>query len=184
MKYLKLSLSLALLFSVSAFSGSAIAGKEAFTMGPVIQGFGQNAPVEQTVPVAKTQKFKIAFDIAKQGETDAANRKINSLARFINMHARAGVPAENIELAMVIHGKASYDFMNNKVYKEKFGTDNPNADLIEQLVANNVKFYLCGQSAAFYDLNKDMLLPGVDMVLSAMTTHAILQQEGFTLNPF
>jgi len=28
------------------------------------------------------------------------------------------------------------------------------------------------------------LLPGVEMALSAMTAHAILQQEGYTLNPF
>jgi len=27
-------------------------------------------------------------------------------------------------------------------------------------------------------------LPGVTMALSAMTAHALLQQDGYTLNPF
>jgi hypothetical protein len=28
------------------------------------------------------------------------------------------------------------------------------------------------------------LLPGVEMALSAMTAHALLQQQGYTFNPF
>ncbi|UAA40886.1 DsrE family protein [Paraneptunicella aestuarii] len=179
MKYSALILSSSILFS-----SATLAGKEAFTSGPVIEGFGENAPVKQTHPVSANQKFKIAFDIADQGDSGAVNRKINSLARFINMQARAGVPVENIQLAMVIHGKAGYDFLNNAAYKAKFGVDNPNSELLKQLVANNVKFYLCGQSAAFLDIKQDMLVDGVDMALSAMTTHALLQQDGYTLNPF
>lgn len=179
MKYSVLILSSSILFS-----SAVLAGKDAFTSGPVIEGFGENAPVKQTHPVSANQKFKIAFDIAEQGSADAVNRKINSLARFINMQARAGVPVDNIQLAMVIHGKASYDFLNNKAYKEKFGVDNPNSELLKQLVAHNVKFYVCGQSAAFFDIKDGMLVDGVDMALSAMTAHALLQQDGFTLNPF
>jgi len=29
-----------------------------------------------------------------------------------------------------------------------------------------------------------MLAPGVEMTLSAMTAHALLQQDGYTMNPF
>jgi len=35
-----------------------------------------------------------------------------------------------------------------------------------------------------FDVGKDDLLPGVERVLSAMTLHALLQQQGYTLNPF
>jgi hypothetical protein len=34
------------------------------------------------------------------------------------------------------------------------------------------------------DVATDDLLPGVEMALSAMTAHALLQNSGFTLNPF
>jgi hypothetical protein len=36
----------------------------------------------------------------------------------------------------------------------------------------------------YYDIGKDDLLPKVELSLSAMTTHAQLQSQGYTLNPF
>ena len=50
--------------------------------------------------------------------------------------------------------------------------------------SNNDHIILGGQSAAYYEIGVEDLLPGVDMALSAMTAHALLQQDGFTLNPF
>jgi intracellular sulfur oxidation DsrE/DsrF family protein len=47
-----------------------------------------------------------------------------------------------------------------------------------------VKIIVCGQTAAYYGVKTDELLPGVQMALSAMTAHALLQQQGYTLNPF
>jgi intracellular sulfur oxidation DsrE/DsrF family protein len=74
--------------------------------------------------------------------------------------------------------------IKKKLYHEKFQQDNLNADLLQQLMKNQVKVYLCGQSAAYYDITNDMLQPGIKMALSAMTAHAVLQSEGYSLNPF
>ena len=96
------------------------------------------------------------------------------------MHAAAGVPAENMEVAIVVHGGAHRDLFTD----EARGAPNPNAELIAELVAAGVRIELCGQTAAYYDVTPDKVLPGVTIALSAMTSHALLQQEGFTLNPF
>jgi hypothetical protein len=40
------------------------------------------------------------------------------------------------------------------------------------------------ESAAAYGIKPEDLIPGVEMALSAMTAHALLQQNGFTVNPF
>jgi len=56
--------------------------------------------------------------------------------------------------------------------------------LIKELTENGVEIYLCGQSAAYYGIEKKDLLPNVRMALSAMTAHAILQQKDYTVNPF
>jgi intracellular sulfur oxidation DsrE/DsrF family protein len=61
---------------------------------------------------------------------------------------------------------------------------NPNGALIDALRAKGVRVIVCGQSAAAYDVQKADLYPGVEMALSAMTAHALLQQQGYTLNPF
>jgi len=165
-------------------ANSAVAGADKFAAGPAIKDYGKHANVQQDLVLNKKATFKVAFDISAQGEAGAINRKIETLARFINMHVANGIAAENIELALVVHGKAGFDLINKKRYHEKLQQDNLNADLLQQLMKNQVKVYLCGQSAAYYDITNDMLQPGIKMALSAMTAHAVLQSEGYSLNPF
>ena len=178
MKIIKL---LSLLISLSFLQVSY--GSE-FTPGPAIKNFGENAVVNADSQLPKNQKFKIAFDIGKQGDADKPNRSINSLARFINMHIRAGVKPKNITLALVVHGKAANDLLSNEAYQEKFLSDNPNHNLIKELLNNRTEIFLCGQTAAYYEIKNSDLQDGVQMSLSAMTAHALLQQQGYTLNPF
>lgn len=154
-----------------------------FTPGPVIKDFGAVADVKQTHPLKGDEHFKIVFDAAKRGEVDKVNRKFESLARFLNMQARAGVKPEQVALALVVHGGASFDLMTNAAYRKKFQHDNPNAPLIAELFKHKVRIILCGQAAAAQGITAEDLLPGVEVALSAMTAHALLQQQGYTLNP-
>ncbi|MDP4945013.1 DsrE family protein [Alishewanella sp. SMS8] len=156
-----------------------------FKTGPVFNDFGPTAPVQQTEPLPANTVFKLAFDVAKAAEPGKLNRSIESAARFINMHVAAGVPLENIQLAVVVHGSASLEMTNPKFYAaNKDGLKNSSATAIAQLQEKGVKFYLCGQSAAAYGISNADLLPGVNMALSAMTAHVLLQQQGFAINPF
>ncbi|WP_105199604.1 DsrE family protein [Pseudoalteromonas sp. T1lg10] len=151
---------------------------------PVIQDFGYFYQVPEHATIAADTRFKIAFDVAPAAKAGEQNNHINSLARFINMHVAHGVKPENIELALVVHGGASVDVLSNKFYKERFGVDNKNQALIRQLLDNNTQVFVCGQSATHYKISAEQLVPGVQMALSAMTAHAQLQQQGYTLNPF
>jgi intracellular sulfur oxidation DsrE/DsrF family protein len=160
------------------------AGLEAFSNGTQIKDFGKIAQVDSDTQLDKDHKFNVVFDLGKQGDNDAVNRSIDSLARFINMHVQAGIKAENINLALVVHGKAAYDLLNNESYEQEFLVSNPNAKLLKDLLGNRVDIYLCGQTAAYYSIRNENLYSGVKMALSAMTAHALLQQQGYTLNPF
>ncbi|WMS86385.1 DsrE family protein [Pleionea litopenaei] len=155
-----------------------------FNTGPLIKQYGPNATVETTFKFPETTGFKVAFDLADAGPDDDVNRRINSLARFLNMHVQAGVNPDNIELALVVHGKALHDLLNDQASKNKLSRRNPNKPLIEELMKHNVSFIVCGQSSTYYDIANDEFLPGVKVALSAMTAHALLQQQGYTLNPF
>ena len=163
---------------------TAVAQIENFKAGPVFKDFGKVAPVEQSEPVAKDTVFKVTFDVTKAADPDKINRTIDSAARFINMHVAAGIPLENIHIAVVVHGGATLD-MTNQVFfaAHKDGAKNASAAAIAQLQEHGVRFYLCGQSAAANGITNADLLPGVKMALSAMTAHALLQQQGYTLNP-
>jgi intracellular sulfur oxidation DsrE/DsrF family protein len=56
--------------------------------------------------------------------------------------------------------------------------------LVEALLDKDVRFVLCGQSVAAHGIDPESLIPGVELSLSAMTAHAVLQQRGYTVNPF
>ncbi len=175
----------ALFCGVFALSAPAMAQLEGFETGPVFGNFGPTAPVQTDTPLAKDAQFKIAFDVAKKADAGKLNRTIESAARFINMHVAAGIPAENIKLAIVVHGGASVDLTRQDIYGARNeGATNGSADAIAVLQKHGVAFHLCGQSAAAYKIANADLLPGVKMDLSAMTAHALLQQQGYTLNPF
>ncbi|WP_345721972.1 DsrE family protein [Qipengyuania intermedia] len=148
----------------------------AFKTGPVFAQFGPHAPVEGIGEVPGDTEFSIAFDVAKPADEGARNRGFESAARFINMHVAHGVPEENIRIAVVVHGKAVNDLLAKP--------DNTSADMVQVMLGEGVRFIVCGQSAAAYGVTQDDLLPGVEMALSAMTAHALLQQRGYTVNPF
>ena len=159
--------------------GSAFADTSSFSTGPVITEFGPKVEIPDD-QVSKTSVFKVAFDVADKADDGVINRQLESVARFLNMHAAAGVPVENMQLAIVVHGGASKDL----VWEDEKGGDNPSAPLVTALIEAGVSIELCGQSAAYYGIESEDLLPGVRMRLSAMTAHAQLQQRGFTVNPF
>ena len=162
----------------------AFADDAAFSTGPVIAEFGPAAAVETDFDIPEGAAFKHSFDVSKQAEAGALNRSLVSAARFLNMHGRAGVAPENMALALVIHGGATKDVTKAGYYAETVGGENANAALINALRAQGVRIIVCGQSAAYYGVANDDLLPGVEMALSAMTAHALLQQQGYTVNPF
>lgn len=171
----------ALVFASVFLAGHvAHAGPADFSPGPLIAEYGGVARVEGADPLPADAAFRVVFDVSEAAEPGALSRRLESAARFLNMHAAAGVPEENINVAIVVHGGASRDLRR----EPQAGEDNANAPLIAALIAHGVKIYLCGQTAAYYDIEPEDLLPGVRLSLSAMTAHALLQQEGYTLNPF
>jgi intracellular sulfur oxidation DsrE/DsrF family protein len=176
-------------FIIIALVGVAVLGpvsaqESAFSTGPLIKDYGPAASIEGREAIPPGTKFKVSFDVAKQAEPGKLNRTFVGSARFLNMHAKAGVPVGDMKLAVVVHGSAVHDVTNAVKYGEKHTEKNANADLIKVLLANGVEIYVCGQSATYQNVHKDDLLPGVKMSLSAMTAHAMLQQSGYTVNPF
>ena len=163
------------LLILAACTTVAFADDRTFTMGPVFTDYGPVANIDVTTPIPPGTAFKHSFDVSTPAATGDPNSTLVSVARFINMLARAGMPAGNIRVAVVVHGKA---------VKEMADEQSASARLIAELTDQGVRIIVCGQSAAYYDVATDDLLPGVEMALSAMTAHAVLQQQGYTLNPF
>jgi intracellular sulfur oxidation DsrE/DsrF family protein len=152
----------------------------------IIKDYGQTFNVEN--PDIKTDmdaNHKIIFDVTQSSEDKSVvNKYIETAARFLNMHAKAGLKPEQLHVAMTLHGGAWQDVMTNEAYKEKFGVDNPNFELINQLTEAGVDIILCGQTAGARGLNKTNVNPNVKFALSAMTALLQYQNNGYRFLKF
>lgn len=177
---------LCLMTFVLLFSSEITAQKAERNMGPVIENFGPVFSVENPDFVTDTSKvYKVVFDVHDTPEDRTkVNPMLNTLARFLNMHAQAGVPIENLKVACVIHNKASHDVLNNEGYRAKFGVDNPNVPLLAALKEVGAAVYICGQSIAAREVDRNNLAESVKVGLSAMTVILSLESEGYTLIKF
>lgn len=147
-----------------------------FHPGTYVAEFGPIASVDSDLAIPKKAKFKVRYDVKDAAQPGELSKNLVAVARFLNMSVENGVDPKNIKLAVIVHGGATKDLTKRD--------DNSNAALIAALTEKGVDIYLCGQSAAAYDVKKEDLLPGVKMSLSAMHAHAILDAEGYSLNPF
>ena len=155
------------------------------TTGPVIASYGASFVVDdRDVPLIENHMYRVFWEITGyNGEPEAVNRNLDKVARFLNLHAKNGVPEENMDLAVVLHGTALMNALNDESYQTRFQLQNPNLDLMQKLAAAGVRFYVCGQSMGFRGFAKDELAEPVELATSAMTMVHQLQFEGYTLQP-
>jgi len=184
MKSINLITRLLLLSIISLMSLTLDA--ETTIKGPVFDDYGAVYKIKDlNVPLVKSFKYKVLFDISKTSESeDQINRNIESIARFINMHVMHGVKLKNIDIAVVLHSRATRDGLNHKAYEERYLVKNPTLDLIDKLHAKGVKFYQCGQSAYYQNVKTKDLNKNVGMALSALTMLTELQADGYQLIPW
>jgi|APFEC2959095136_1045048.scaffolds.fasta_scaffold00096_50 intracellular sulfur oxidation DsrE/DsrF family protein len=153
--------------------------------GPVFPDVAPIATIESDMPLPAEAVFKVTYDVTAQATPGSVNRAFETAPRFINGHVEAGVPAKNINIAYVVHGKAIIDLLKPAAYAARTdGKANATAALVEKLLAHQVNFYICGQSAVAQGIAKSELLPGVKMAISASSAHAMLGMQGYTLIPF
>ena len=156
------------------------------SMGPVVAEYGPVFEVASPDFATELERdYRAVFDVARSPEQgDGANPSIVTVARFLNMHAQAGVPQARLRAALVLHGAAGKDALHDLAYRQRFGRSNPNAPLIDKLHESGVRIILCGQTAASRGFERGELAEPVELALSAMTALVALQRDGFELIAF
>ena len=174
---------LVIVILVSVFITNAI--EASAKKGPTLTNYGPIMPVkDMDEPLPENFKYRAVFDVVSTAsEVDSHSRRLESVARFINMHTDRGVDIKDIDIAVVIHGKAAKDILTDEAYATKFQTNNPNKEMIESLAKVGVKFYICGQTSDFRKYSRKDILPEVSIALSAMTQLVVYQSKGYALLP-
>lgn len=153
--------------------------------GPVINAGGKHAPVPNMTFEIPRLTYKVVWDIevgpARLGDL---NDEYNVPARFVNQGAAMGLKRENVQAAVVIHGAAGEEMLENAEYKARKGVDNPNIALLSEMSRAGVRIILCGQTVDSRKMPRDKILPFVEIAPSAAWAHAVLLRQGYTVNPF
>jgi intracellular sulfur oxidation DsrE/DsrF family protein len=152
---------------------------------PIIKDFGTINKIDEVAPNEANLDYKIVIDLKSSNENyKAVNKGLNNVARLLNLHGVAGVPLAKLHVAVAVHYTATPIILDNAGYQKKYGVDNPNLELIEQLKEAGVKLYVCGQSLvarkyAFEDVN-----PDVEIALSMLTVVTEKTMQGYQLLVF
>ncbi|MBL7871511.1 MAG: DsrE family protein [Cyclobacteriaceae bacterium] len=176
---MKILLTLVLLFiSISVFPQKRV--------NPVIKNYGGifEIPYADEKPDPKLQ-YNIVIEVERANATpDSVNWALHNVARMLNLHAMGDVPKNKLHVVLAIHGGASYTVMNNDAYKAKYGVDNPNLGLYQELQQAGVKMFICGQSMIARDIDPNKTVPEVKIATSMLTTLTTYQLKGYALLKF
>ena len=154
--------------------------------GPVFDDFGAVFTIDDADLLLDTDKnYKVIFDVYTDDKKPGnMNPLINTVARFMNMHAQNGLPEDQMDIVVVLHGAALKNALTKKVFKKEFKTKHPNAELIAALVEKDVKICVCGQSMKSRGYQAKDISENVKISLSALTALVKYQSEGYQIINF
>ena len=150
--------------------------------GPLIEGFGRHVDLPNADFVMRTDDniYKVAFEIFQPlNAPERPHMRLEAAARFMNMHAHAGIPQENLQVKLVLHGGGTRAAMTNEAYQERYEMDHPSLPLLEALSDAGVEIFLCEQSRVLNGLDANEVSAPVKSALSAMTAVVTLQADGY-----
>jgi intracellular sulfur oxidation DsrE/DsrF family protein len=153
---------------------------------PIIKNFGGIYEIPSaTVFADKSIEYKIVVDaMMAASANDEINPALNNLARLLNLHGLNGTTKEKMNVVAVVHNLATQSVLSNEAYKAKFGVDNPNSQLLDELAESGVKVFVCGQSLKGRGYLDMKLHPTVTVSISALTILTTYQMYGYAALKF
>lgn len=124
--------------------------------------------------------WKHSFDTETGGD-GTVNRGLGLADAFLTFMVEDGIPAEQVTVAVVVHGSAIADVT---IADGDDTDDDPNPQLVARILEAGGEVWVCGRAASAQGVGDDDLLPGVAFAPSAMIAHAELQRRGYSLNPY
>ncbi len=151
---------------------------------PIIKGYGEVKYFDQAASQLNKQlEYKLIFDIKGNQVKNGVNKGLWTIARTLNLFELSGIPSKKIEIVASIHGEATFITLNSNAYQDKFGRDNPNSNIIQQLNDSGVKLYVCSQATSSRNINNGDLNINVIPALSGIAVLSNHLLQGFTLMP-
>lgn len=124
--------------------------------------------------------YKIVFEVSGEPfDSSHIYPPLEFAARMYNLHVFGGVPQKNMDVVLVIGGFGIPAVMNNEAYKKRYGIDNPNLKLLQQLKDAGIKLNGCAQATLKSLIDPSEVIPEVNVIFSRFTTVSMYQMKGY-----
>ena len=175
-----LAIWLALIPAVAAASDAAL------ITPPPAQPAGYVPIPGAAVQPDRTHVYKAIFDATKIAEMpDKIVPAVDMLgAEQDALLNSSGVPAKNVNLAIVFRGEAIDAVLNDAAYKTRHGVANPNLAAIAALKKKGAEVLVCGQQMRIDGITQAMLSPDVTVASDALIVLMTYQNRGYALMSF
>ncbi len=175
----------ALAGAAAALAIPAVAQQRPDWQYPAVNGAGPIVPVPKaTSKLPDGQTYKVVFNVTQGTPGDGRiSADLASVARFVNLLALSGMDPKRADIAAVVHGSATAAVISDPYHQARFGTANPNTDLVRQLEENGVEVVVCGQAVAGAGFPFEAIMQPVEVSTSAMTELAKRQLQGSAFVP-
>ena len=146
-----------------------------------VKDFGKvyNVPFAEDRPDPAIQ-YKIVFEASEKIDSfSQVYPPLEHVARMYNLHVYGGVPQKNLDVVLVIAGFGIPAVMNNEAYRKRYGVDNPNLKILEELKAAGIKINGCAQAMMKNSIDPADVNPIVQPIFSRFTTISTYQMKGY-----
>jgi len=168
-------------FAQNANKPSASMSSQSKWIYPVIHHVGGVHPrAELPMRPDPNANYNIFVDIVSTTKDSSGQYQgLKRLARLVNLMAYTKVPSDHVHIVALFDGESGYAAANNTLYQQQFNTDNPNLSIIHAIKKAGVKFMICSQALAEFNLPDNVVDPDVTITLSALTDAVIYGQKGY-----
>jgi len=150
---------------------------------PVIAGFGAIHPLNGLAnPPDPARRYRVIFEVTRAAsEAGKINPALDRVARFVNLLGAAGIRPAADDIVVVLHGPATPVVLSDEAYRERFGTNNPDRDLVDALHEAGVSLHVCSYALANAKIDHAAVAPGWSIDVAAMVTIVNHQLDGWVL---
>ncbi len=131
------------------------------------------------------QEFKIVAELGGDiSKKEVLFESLEKIARMYNLHIYSGIYQKNLNVAVIISSGATLLILNNEEYKKRFGVDNPNLAILEEMQGAGISFFVCGQSVLKEKIGQESIFPNIRVTLSRYTFLTDYQNKGYNVFKF
>ncbi|HEB67224.1 MAG TPA: hypothetical protein ENI93_04690 [Gammaproteobacteria bacterium] len=135
---------------------------------------------EMPPPVVR-KDVRVVYDVSHDEQQAGIGKALFYARGLLTAYASLGVPLQELDVHLVLHGGAAYWALNEDAYQRYRGEPfdfNPHAAVIEKLIADGVHVEVCNATLKAHGWGRADLLPGVLRVHDGYTRIIDLQLQG------